>query len=434
MRFPRWRKPCDGRRVLIIVQNLPVPFDRRVWLEATTLAASGYAVSAICPKGKGFTQAVEAREGVEIYRYRLPFEARGELQFVGEFLWCFLMTAWLSVRVALFGRGFDVVQACNPPDTYWVLGWCWKLFGKRFLFDHHDLSPEMYGVKFGKEDGLLYRALLFLERMTFHTADAVLCTNETFKRIATTRGHRTPEDVFVIRSGPDSNRFVRMPRDPALKRGKRFLLIYLGEMCQQDGVEHLVRAAAMLIGQWGRRDFHLTLIGDGPHAPIVEELARRMLPRDCFSFAGPISDDLALCRYLSSADLAVIPDPPSPYSDTCTMNKVMEYMFFGLPMVGYRLHENMVSAGSAAVYAEQPNEEALARTIHELLEDPERRQRMGEAGMRRIREAFSWNHSIPNLLAAYNRLFAGAPQASRIAVSALGDVRTGKDRSGAPIP
>ena len=210
----------SGRRVLIIVQNLPVPFDRRVWLEATSLTAAGYAVSVICPKAKGYTASFETLEGVDIYRYDLPVDAQGAAGFALEFAWCFLRSFIKSVRVAVAGRGFDVIHACNPPETYWLLARFWRLFGKRFLFDHHDLSPEMYAAKFGRDLGLLYQGLLFLERMTFRAADAVMTTNESHKRIAQARGGLAPEQVFVVRSGPDLARFRLFDPDPSWKQGK----------------------------------------------------------------------------------------------------------------------------------------------------------------------------------------------------------------------
>lgn len=192
----------NGRRVLIIVQNLPVPFDRRVWLEATSLTQAGYAVSVICPKAKGYNESYEQLEGVDIYRYGLPIDAQGALGFVMEFAWCFLRTFMKSVRVAVIGRGFDLIHACNPPETFWLLGWFWRVFGKRFLFDHHDLSPEMYAAKFGRAGGAMYRGLLFLERMTFKTADVVITTNESHKKIAQERGGLAADDVYIVRSGP----------------------------------------------------------------------------------------------------------------------------------------------------------------------------------------------------------------------------------------
>jgi glycosyltransferase involved in cell wall biosynthesis len=393
-----------GRRVLIIVQNLPVPFDRRVWLEATSLTKAGYRVSVICPKAKGYTKPFETLEGVDIYRYALPFEAQGALGFIAEFAWCFLLTFMKSFRVAMLGRGFDVIHACNPPETYWLLSRFWRLFGKRFLFDHHDLSPEMYAAKFGRASGLMYRGLLFLERMTFRVADAVITTNDSHKRIAVQRGDLSPEDVFVVRSGPDVDRFSRFDPDPSWKRGKQHLLVYLGEMCKQDGVDHLVRAAKLLRDEFGRDDFHAVFVGGGPEQPLIRAYAQEFGVADCCTFTGRVSDE-DLCRILSSADVAVDPDPKNDWSDKSTMNKIMEYMFFGLPIVAYELTEHKVSAESAAVYAKPNEERALAEAINQLLDRPEERRTMSEFGERRVREHLVWHHSVPPLLAAYDRLF-----------------------------
>jgi glycosyltransferase involved in cell wall biosynthesis len=228
------------RRVLIVVQNLPVPFDRRVWLEATSLRRAGYEVSVICPKAKGFNESYEVLEGIHIHRYPLPFDAGGALGFAADFLWCFLFTALKSVRVAL-SPGIDVLHGCNPPETYWVLGYFWRLFGKRFLFDHHDLSPEMYQAKFEQPSKRLLAGLRWLERRTFQAADVVITTNESHKRIAVERGGMAPERVFIVSSGPDLARLKRYPADPAMKRGRAQLLVYLGEMCQQDGVDYMLR-------------------------------------------------------------------------------------------------------------------------------------------------------------------------------------------------
>jgi glycosyltransferase involved in cell wall biosynthesis len=397
------------RRVLIIVQNLPVPFDRRVWLEATSLTAAGYAVSVICPKAKGYTASLETLEGVDIYRYGLPIDAKGALGFVVEFAWCFLRTFMRSVRVAIAGRGFDIVHACNPPETFWLLGRFWRLFGKRFLFDHHDLSPEMYAAKFGRASGLMYQGLLFLERMTFKAADVVITTNESHKRIAQERGGVTPENVFVVRSGPDLGRFRVYDPDPGWKRGKPFLLVYLGEMCKQDGVDHLVRALRILREDLQRDDVHAVFVGGGPEQPMIRAYAHEQRVGDLCTFTGRVSDD-DLCRILSSADIAVDPDPKTAWSDRSTMNKIMEYMFFGLPIVSYDLTEHRVSAGDAALYVEPNSEQALALGVNELLDDAQRRKRMSEYGARRVREKLVWQHSVPHLLAAYHAVF-GSRQA-----------------------
>jgi glycosyltransferase involved in cell wall biosynthesis len=395
----------DGRRVLIIVQNLPVPFDRRVWLEATSLTAAGYAVSVICPKAKGYTASFETLEGVDIYRYGLPIDARGAIGFVTEFAWCFARSLMKSVRIAVTGPGFDVIHACNPPETYWLLGRFWRLFGKRFLFDHHDLSPEMYAAKFGRDSGLMYSGLLFLERMTFRSADVVITTNESHRQIAQDRGGLAPEAVFVVRSGPDLARFKLYSPDPAWKRGRRFLLVYLGEMCKQDGVDHLVRAVRFLRADLKRDDVQTIFVGGGPEQPMIKAYADELGVADVCTFTGRVSDD-DLCRILSSADVAVDPDPKTAWSDKSTMNKIMEYMFFGLPIVCYDLTEHRVSAASAALYVKANSEVALAEGASALLDDPGRRSRMSRYGAERVRKKLVWQHSIPPLLAAYDAIFA----------------------------
>jgi len=393
-----------GRRVLIIVQNLPVPFDRRVWLEATSLTKAGYRVSVICPKAKGFNETFETLEGVDIHRYALPFEAQGALGFILEFAWCFLRTAMKSVRVAALGPGFDVIHACNPPETFWLLARFWRLFGKRFLFDHHDLSPEMYAAKFNRAEGAMYRGLLFLERMSFRTADVVITTNESHKRIAVARGGMDPSQVLVVRSGPDVERFKVYEPDPDWKSGKQHLLVYLGEMCKQDGVDHLVRVAKLLRDEHGRTDFHVAFVGGGPEQPLIRQYAEDEGVGDLCTFTGRVSDE-DLCRILSSADLAVDPDPKSDWSDKSTMNKIMEYMFFGLPIVAYDLTEHKVSAQAAARYAEPNSEIAMAGEINDLLERPEERAEMADYGRKRVRDKLVWQHSEPPLLAAYDQLF-----------------------------
>jgi glycosyltransferase involved in cell wall biosynthesis len=392
-----------------VVQNLPVPFDRRVWLEATTLARAGYRVSVISPKAKGFNASFEELEDVHVYRYGLPVDAQGAAGFVAEFLWCFLRTATKTLRVATRGRGFDVLHVCNPPETYWPLGRFWKLFGKRFLFDHHDLSPEMYQVKFGSAGGPALAGLRFLERQTFAAADLVVTTNESHKRVATERGGVAPEDVYVVRSGPDLGRLTVYPPDDAWRRGKRHLIVYLGEICKQDGVDHLVRAVKLLRDELGRDDVHCVLVGGGPHQPAIKAYAEEIGVAEACTFTGRVSDD-ELCRILSSADVGVDPDPKNDWSDKSTMNKIMEYMFFGLPVVAYDLTEARVSAGGAALFTEPNSERALAAGIAELLDDEARRREMGRQGRERVRTALAWEHSAPVLLAAYDRLWP-APRA-----------------------
>jgi glycosyltransferase involved in cell wall biosynthesis len=270
------------------------------------------------------------------------------------------------------------------------------------LFDHHDLSPEMYEAKFDKPSRVALAGLRLLERLTFAASDLVITTNQSHRQIAIDRGRKDSGDVFVVRSGPDLGRFRLMPPDPSLRNRKDHLIAYLGEICKQDGVDHLIRAVQILRDEMGRNDFHCVLVGGGPHQPQIKAYAESLGVDDLCTFTGRISDE-ELCRVLSTADLGVDPDPRNPWSDKSTMNKIMEYMYFGLPIVAYDLTETRVSAENAASYAPS-SEQDLAKRICELLDDPERRQEMGDFGQRRVREELAWEFSAPVLRAAYGRL------------------------------
>jgi glycosyltransferase involved in cell wall biosynthesis len=393
-----------GRRVLILVQNLPVPFDRRVWMEATTLQRAGYRVSVVCPKMKGLNASRERLEGVDIYRYGMPFDPRTKLGFIGEYLYAFLRTFLLSVRIHLVGRGFDVIHACNPPETSWIIGRFWRLFGKRYIFDHHDLSPELYEVKFPGRRDVMYRFLRFMERATFHTSTVAIATNESHKQVAVERGGMAPERVFVVRSGPSPERFRRYPADESWRRGRSFVVAYLGEIGHQDGVDSLVRALAILRDEFGRGDVQGVFIGGGTNRDEVIRLAAELELEDHTTFTGVVSDD-ELCRILSSADIGVDPVPRSAWSERSTMNKLIEYQFFGLPVVAFDLTEARVSAGEAGAFAEGDTDKALAACINDLLDDPQRRSEMSEAALRHFHDDLSWDRSAPHLLAAYDDAF-----------------------------
>jgi glycosyltransferase involved in cell wall biosynthesis len=397
--------PSETRRVLYILQNLPVPFDRRAWLHATTLAANGYRVSMICPKGRGQNRSRETLEGIEIYRYWSPVEGHGKLGFVVEFAWCFVATFVLSLQIALFGRGFDIFHICNPPETYWPMAWFWRAFGKVFIWDHRDLSPELAAAKFGRSDGALVGALLWLEKMTFAAAQIVVATNESYKRVAIERGNKRPQDIFIVRSAPSLSRFRCHEPDPKYRQGKPHLIAYLGEICRQDGVENIVRAVRIMRDELGRDDFHCILIGGGPHQPAVVEYAGAQGVADLCTFTGIISDD-ELCRVLSSAEIGIDPVPKNPWSDRSTMNKILEYMFFGLPVVAFALTEAQVSAGAAGLFVEPGSDRAMAEGIAHLLDDPARRRTMSQYGQRRLRSSLAFEYSVPPLLAAYEAAWA----------------------------
>jgi glycosyltransferase involved in cell wall biosynthesis len=388
-------------KILIIVQNLPVPFDRRVWMEATTLETAGYDVAVICPKGQHgkFQETYEVLENIHIYRYPAPPEAEGVLGYLVEFSYCWLMTVFLSLWVWVT-RGFDAMHACNPPETYFLLAWPYKLIGKKFIFDHHDLSPEMYVAKGGQKYGLLYRVLLLLERLTFKTADVVLTTNQSHKRIAMKRGDMPADRIFIVRSGPDLERLQVLASEPELKQGREYLGCYLGEMCPQDGVDRLLYAIEYLVKTIGRRDITFVLMGGGPALKELRNLNHELGLEEWVTLTGRVSDH-DLCRYLSTADVCFDPDPYTEWADQSTMNKIMEYMTFGKPIVAFDLTEGRFSAQEAAVYAESNDVEEFARLTDDLLNNNSRRREMGYFGRQRVESVLSWEHSVPSLLQAY---------------------------------
>ncbi len=395
-------KSRSRNRVLIIVENLPCPFDRRVWQEARTLHAAGYTVSIICPKGPGCERSYEVLDGIEIYRHAQPFEASGALGYLAEYTWALLAEFFLSLKVAFLGRGFDVIHACNPPDTIFLIGGFYKIFGKKFLFDHHDINPELYIAKFGRRD-FFYKLLLALERWTFKTADVCIATNDSYKRIAIERGGVAPERVFVVRSGPDLSRLKMLPPQPALKRGRTYLVGYVGVMGRQEGIDGLLTAVHHIVHTVGRRDIHFGLVGGGTSLDEAKALAKRLNVDEYVTFTGRVPD-AELLAMLNTADICVNPDIANDMNDKSTMNKIMEYMALGKPIVQYDLTEGRVSAQDASLYAIRNDPIDLARKMLTLLDDASLRQRMGATGRERVRNVLAWEHEVPRLLAAYDAL------------------------------
>ena len=394
-------------KVLIIVQNLPVPLDRRVWLEARTLRRYGYKVSVICPKSKEYVSSYEVIEDIAIYRYRMPFESHAPFSYLIEFIYAWIATALLSLKV-LRREGFDVIHACNPPDTFFLLGLLYKPFGKIFLFDHHDLSPEMFLAKFQGRRDLLFKALVLLEKLTMKTARVVLATNESYREVAVQRGHKHPSDIFIVRTGPDLDQLKPVAVDASLKRGYPYLVCYLGEMCPQDGVDYLLRAAHYLLNRLNRQDAGFALIGGGPAVLHLKDLTEKMGLQHAVWFPGRLTDDM-VSKYLSTADVCVDPDPWSEWANNSTMNKILEYMTFAKPIVTFDLKEIRHSARRAAAYVRPNDVRRFAEKIGELLDHPEERRRMGEYGRHRIINELAWNHTSPPLLAAYAKLFNRKP-------------------------
>jgi glycosyltransferase involved in cell wall biosynthesis len=391
------------RRVLIIVENLPVPFDRRVWQEATTLQQAGYLVSIICPKGNGYEKGREVIDNIHIYRHALPIEASGPLGYAIEYSWALFWEFMLTLRV-LWTRGFDVIHACNPPDTIFLIGGFFKLFGKKFIFDHHDINPELYEAKFGRRD-VFYKLLVALERWTFRTANVSIATNESYKKIAVQRGGKRPERVFIVRSGPDLRRLKIVPPVPELKHGRQYLVGYVGVMGKQEGIDYLLRAVQHIVRDLKRSDIHFGLVGGGTDLVDMKAYARELGVSDFVTFTGRVPDQQML-EMLNTADLCVNPDVANEMNDKSTMNKIMEYMALGKPIVQFDLTEGRVSAQEASLYAEKNNELDLARKIVHLLDDAELRARMGRFGRSRVENELEWKYEVPKLLAAYDMAFA----------------------------
>jgi glycosyltransferase involved in cell wall biosynthesis len=386
----------------MLVENLPSPFDRRVWQEACTLRGAGYEVSIICPTGPGCERRVEIIDGVHIYRYRLPFEAANAAGYLLEYLVAVTKTFVLAWYV-LLTRGFDVVHACNPPDLLFLVARFFKLLGKKFLFDHHDLCPELYQAKFGRRD-LLYRLLLSLERATFRAADVAIATNDSYREIAISRGRLPPDRVFVVRSGPSLARMRRLPPDERLKRGRRYLVGYVGVIGQQEGIDSLLRSVQHLVFVLGRRDIHFALVGSGPALERMKALATELLVEQFVTFTGRVPDE-ELLAVLNTADVCINPDPANDMNDKSTMNKVLEYMALGKPIVQFDLTEGRWAAQDASLYARRHDTADFAAKIVELIEDPARRAAMGACGRRRVETQLEWSHQAPRLLAAYDSLW-----------------------------
>jgi glycosyltransferase involved in cell wall biosynthesis len=398
---PRGRR-AGGPRVLVIVQNLPYEFDRRVRLECSALVRAGYRVSVICPKSIT-APSFYVRDGVRVHSYRGAPLTRGLASYVVEFLYAWLRTALISLRIFV-KEGFDVVQACNPPDTYWLLGLFYRLFGKRFVYDQHDLCPELYRSRFGRDTGVLLKTLYFLERCTYLVAHRVISTNDSYREIALTRGGKSPEHVTVVRSGPDPERTRRAEPRPELKHGRDHLAVYLGIMGPQDGVDYLVRAIGHYVHDLGHTDTHFALLGFGDALEDLKALTAELELQSWVTFTGR-ADEQMIRDYLSTADIGLSPDPSSPLNDLSTMNKTLEYMAFELPVVAFDLKETRISAGDAAVYIEDNDEFSYAKAVHELLQDPARRARMGALGRGRILESLAWVYQEAAYLRLYDQLF-----------------------------
>jgi glycosyltransferase involved in cell wall biosynthesis len=397
-------------RILIIVQNLPVPFDRRVWLECKALAADGHEVAVVCPKAAG-DPSREVVDGVTLYKYRPYAPGGSKAGFIAEYVYSFTATAWGVLRARRSGR-FAVLQACNPPDIFWPIAMALRIADRtRFVFDHHDLCPELYQSRFPDGPRLPYKGLRALERRTHRTADHVISTNDSYREIAIRRSGKAPQDVTVVRTGPDPDVLCRGPEQPELRRGRRFLAAYIGVMGPQDGVDIVLRAASVVVHEMGRTDIAFTLIGKGDCFDELVALRDELDLAGHAEFTGRAPDDLVR-QIMSTADVGLSPDPKNPLNDVSTMNKTMEYMAFELPVLAFDLRETRVSAAEAGVYVTPNDVGEYARALVELMDDAPRRAALGKLGRARVEQHLAWSHQKRAYLDVYRRLTGAAPSSA----------------------
>jgi glycosyltransferase involved in cell wall biosynthesis len=397
-----------GQRVLMLLGNNPYPQDQRVRIEAAALSSAGYEVSVICP-GRADQPSRDTVDGIHVYRYRDPMrKPSGVLGYMWEYVRATLAALVLSFRIR---GGFDVVHAHNPPDTFALVGLVHKLRGKRFVFDHHDLAPEMYDAVFGDDrKRLVHRVLVLLERLSLRAADRVIATNDSYRAVAIERGRVPPDSVVVVRNGPDLNRIRVVDEDPELRSAAPTIIGYAGEIGHHDGLEYLLQALHWLVVDLGYRDTLCVIVGDGDALADVKQLASELELDGDVRFTGYVHDAELLCRYLSTVDICVEPVPSNPYTDRSTMVKLMEYMALGKPIVAFDLPEHRTTAEQSAAYARPNDARALAGEIAALIDDPERRAEMGAVGRRRVVDELAWEHSIPSLLECYAQLFETMPR------------------------
>jgi len=408
-------KGNGSTRILIIVHNLPVPFDRRVWLECRTLTRAGYQVAVVCPKGPG-DPSYQVIDGVEIYKYRPYCPGGGAATFFLEYAYSFVATLVLSLKAVRGGR-FGAVQSCNPPDIFWPIGVLFKLWhGSRFVFDHHDLCPETFESRFPDGSPLLYRGLRFLERRTTRLADHVISTNESYRRLVIDRDRVEPDRVTVVRTGRDPDKLTAAEAVPSMRRGRAHLAAYIGVMGPQDGVDIVIKMADFVVSTLKRTDISFTLIGSGHCFDELVALRDQFALGDFVEFTGRVPDE-TVRDIFSTADIGLSPDPKNPLNDVSTMNKTMEYMAFGLPVLAFDLRETRASAGEAGAYSTPNDVEEIARLLVDLIDDEPRRRSMGSAGRRRIEQKLAWSHQEPHYLSVYRRLLGHEPDTQRAAAS-----------------
>ena len=386
----------QNKHILIIVENLPVPFDRRVWQEANTLKDNGAEVSIICPKMKGFKAPYEVINGIEIYRHPAPFEAQGALGYFMEYSIALFWEFCLSWKI-YFKKRFQVIHGCNPPDLIFLVAIWFKILGVKFVFDHHDINPELFIAKFNRK-GFFHWLVLFLEKLTFRNADYCISTNESYKEIAMRRGNVPADRIQVVRSGPNLARLKLKPPDKQFLKGKKYLVGYVGVIGEQESIDLLLQSAKHIVSV--RQDIQFAIIGEGTSLNKMKLLTTELRLDGFIDFYGRVSDEL-LTAILNSADVCVNPDKVNEMNNLSTMNKIMEYMALKKPIVQFDLKEGRFTAQEASLYAENGSIVDFADKIMQLIDNPELRTRMGEFAFKRVINELSWEYESVKLVKFY---------------------------------
>ena len=387
-----------NKHILIIVENLPVPFDRRVWQEANSLKEQGAYVSVICPKMKGYNKSFEQINGIDIYRHPLT-ERKGAIGYLLEYSAALFWEFVLSMKI-YFKKRFHVIQGCNPPDLIFIVALFYKIVGVKYVFDHHDINPELYIAKYGKK-GFFYKFLIVMERLTFATANYSIATNDSYKEIAIRRGKMNPDKVQVVRSGPKLDRLKLNPGDKKYKKGKKFLIGYVGVIGEQEGLDLLLESVKYIVAK--RNDVQFAIVGGGTELPAIKALTQEMRLDDYIDYYGRV-DDETMVNILNTADVCVNPDRPTEMNNLSTMNKIMEYMSLKKPIVQYDLKEGKISAQNASLYAVNTSPEDFAEKIIWLLDNVSARNDMGEFGFNRVINELSWEFESKKLINFYKRI------------------------------
>ena len=390
--------PFHNKHILIIVENLPVPFDRRVWQEANTLKDNGAKVSIICPKMKGYMESYEVLNGIEIYRHSHPFEATGIFGYLLEYSNALFWEFFLSWKI-FFKKRFHVIHGCNPPDLIFLVALWFKVFGVIYVFDHHDINPELYFAKYGRKD-IFHKMMIIFERLTFALANFSIATNESYKDIAIKRGKMPESKIQVIRSGPKLDMLKLLPKDNQFLKGRKYLVGYVGVIGEQEGIDLLLESIRYIVSF--RQDIQFAIVGGGTDLKKLIQLSVEMGLDNFVDFYGRVSDDVMLA-ILNSSDICVNPDRPNEMNNLSTMNKIMEYMALKKPIVQYNLKEGRFSAQEASLYARCGDTKDFSDKITQLIDNPELRVEMAQNGYNRVLNELSWEYESKKLIKFYTR-------------------------------